>query len=499
MIEDLENQVREGWPEPVPLPNSLPPVQPLESEMIPEPYRGWIMDISDRMQCPPDFTGAAAIVVTGALIGRACGIYPKRRDDWLEYPNLWGAVIGRPSLLKSPAIAEALKPLRRLAAEADETYQEECRKYEQQKMIAKAKKEELEKLIKAAIKKNQDPMSLFDGSEELKPPVHRRFMTQDGTTEKIGEILVNNPRGFLNCRDELIGWLKNMNKPGREGDRAFYLESWNAKGSFTVDRIGRGTINIPALCLSVFGAVTPGPLSEYVRATVQDGIGNDGLLQRIQIAVYPDAPATWQNVDRFPDTEQKNRAFEIFKILADDEFYQGISGDPPALRFDDVAQDIFNEWRRELEDRLRTGDLSPVFESHLAKYRKLIPCLALIFHLIELADGKTNGPVSEQAIIQAAAWGDYLESHAYRIYETAIYPGVTAAREILKHIKNGDIKDEATVREIRRHGWARLTTPEDVIAGLVVLQDFEWLVIDQKVTGGRPSSYIRINPRTFTG
>ena len=67
-----------------------------------------------------------------------------------------------------------------------------------------------------------------------------------------------------------------------------------------------------------------------------------------------------------------------------------------------------------------------------------------------------------------------------RIYEAAIYPGMTAAREILKHIKNGDIKDGATVREIRRHGWTRLTTPEDVIAGLEVLQDFEWLVIDQK-------------------
>ena len=405
-------QVIEEWPEPVTLPEGLPPVQSLEPEMIPEPFRGWIMDISDRMQCPPDFTAAAAIVVAGAIIGRACGIYPKRRDDWLEYPNLWGAVIGRPSLLKSPAIAEALKPLRRLAADADKIYQEELLEYEKEKMIAKAKKDALEKSIKDAIKKGEDPMSLFDGSEELIPPVHRRFMTQDGTTEKIGEILVNNPRGLLNCRDELIGWLKNMNKPGREGDRAFYLESWNAKGSFTVDRIGRGTINIPALCLSIFGAVTPGPLSEYVRAAVQDGIGNDGLLQRIQVAVYPDAPATWKNVDRFPDTEQKNRAFEIFKILADEEFYQNIPGDPPGLRFDDEAQDIFNGWRGELEARLRTGDLSPALESHLAKYRKLIPCLALIFHLIEVADGKTCGPVSEQAIIQAAAWGEYLESHA---------------------------------------------------------------------------------------
>src|SRR5262249_18735129 len=37
---------------------------------------------------------------------------------WLEVPNVWGGFIGKPGMLKSPAMMEALKPLHHLEAEA---------------------------------------------------------------------------------------------------------------------------------------------------------------------------------------------------------------------------------------------------------------------------------------------------------------------------------------------------------------------------------------------
>jgi hypothetical protein len=92
----------------------------------------------------------------------------------------------------------------------------------------------------------------------------RRYKTEDATVEKISKILLENPRGILVHRDELSGWLRNLDKQGREGDRSFYLESWNGTGSFDVDRIGRGSLHIPALCLSILGSIQPGPLSSYV-------------------------------------------------------------------------------------------------------------------------------------------------------------------------------------------------------------------------------------------
>jgi putative DNA primase/helicase len=110
------------WEDPVPMPEGMPPVNSLDPAMLPKPLRGWIVDVSERMQIPPDFAAAGAVVVAGSLIGRKVGIHPKRHDDWLVVPNLWGAVVGRPSLMKSPALAEVMKPLGRLIAEAYEEY-----------------------------------------------------------------------------------------------------------------------------------------------------------------------------------------------------------------------------------------------------------------------------------------------------------------------------------------------------------------------------------------
>ena len=53
------------WPDPKPLPAGLPDVEPFVPNLLPAALRPWVMDIAERMQCPPDFTAAAAIVALG--------------------------------------------------------------------------------------------------------------------------------------------------------------------------------------------------------------------------------------------------------------------------------------------------------------------------------------------------------------------------------------------------------------------------------------------------
>jgi hypothetical protein len=99
------------WPEPKPLPSGLPAVEPFDLRLLPKRLRPWVQDIAGRMQCPPDFVAVPTIVGLGSVIGRQLGIRPKRKDDWLVVPNLWGGVVGRPGLLKTPALQEAIRPL----------------------------------------------------------------------------------------------------------------------------------------------------------------------------------------------------------------------------------------------------------------------------------------------------------------------------------------------------------------------------------------------------
>lgn len=84
------------WPEITPLPVGLPPVRPFDPRVLPDVFRGWIVDIAERTQCPIDFPAAGAMVALAGVVGRKIGIRPKRMDDWLVVPNMWGVIVGRP-------------------------------------------------------------------------------------------------------------------------------------------------------------------------------------------------------------------------------------------------------------------------------------------------------------------------------------------------------------------------------------------------------------------
>lgn len=502
----------DAWDTPLPLPDGMPAVDPFDMDLMPAPLRGWVHDIAERMQVPVDFLAVGAIVEAGALIGRRIGIYPKKHDDWLVVPNLWGAIVAPPSQLKSPALAEVLKPLDRLAADAMTAYQEDCATYDANAMVAEAKRDALQRLMKSAAKDGNDAelerLATLVHEIGQRKPVPRRFKTNDGTVEKIAEILLENPPGILIYRDELSGWLRTLDKQGHEGDRAFYLEAWNGTGNFNVDRIGRGSLHVPALCLSVLGGIQPGPLSSYVYgATTADSTDNDGLLQRFQLLVWPDAPATWKNVDRWPNTEARVRAFDVLTRLASltpeicgatrlDDGPDAI----PAVRFSAPAQEVFDVWRDDLERRLRSGQLPEALAAHLAKYRSLMPSLALIFHLMAVVDVSTGSPmdavdepgVSLEAVQTAAAWCEYLESHAQRLYASAVNRTMESARALAARIASGDVVDGTVERDVYRKQWSRLSTPEEVDSAVKMLEAYGWLRVE---TGARKSTTIRINPQ----
>jgi putative DNA primase/helicase len=491
-----------NWPKPLPLPEGLPPVEQLIPEMLPDAIRPWLFDMADRMEIPPDYAAVAALTALSSLIGRGCGIRPKRHDDWLVVPNLWGAIVGPPSFLKTPASTEAMKPLDRLEIEAKEIFEAGRTKHELEAMVVKARRDHFEKKLKEAISKGEDysvSMGCNTLSETEKTiPARKRYFTADATPEKIIELLNQNPRGLLIKRDELIGWLRGLDKDNRKGSRALFLEGWNGTGRYSYDTISRGTVDVEALTLSVFGAITPGPLAEYVYSANKGSVGDDGLLQRFQLIVWPDPPKEWRNVDRWPDTQHKNRAFDVFKQLSGDipGAITENEGGIPFLRFSSDGQAIFDGWRFELENRLRgENKLHPALESHLGKYRSLMPSLALIIHLIDVVSGTVEpGPVSENAAVMAVGWCEYLESHATKVYSGTTSPAMLSAGELLKHIHRGAINDGNSIKEVYRHEWAKLTTPEEVKAGLKVLEDYDWLMVEKTGTGGRPSEIIRLNP-----
>jgi len=490
----------------------LPPVRPdaptLPPELLPAALRPWIVDGAERMQVPLEFIAVPAIVALAAVVGRRMGIHPKAKDDWLVVPNLWGGVVARPGMIKSPAQAEGLKPIRRLAAEAREEFERRQEAEGVRLDSLQAQETAIKNLLRRVYegKKGQTIADLEDSlravREQLKEIkdnlVERRYIVNDTTTEKLGEILRFNPLGLLLERDELAGWLRSLERDDRKADREFYLESWNGLNPYIYDRIGRGTVHIPALCLSIVGGIQPAKLDKFVSEALDGGFAADGLLQRIQLLVWPDLTSQWRLVDERPLLQAREKAFALFSAL--DRCALGRESSPdhgmPTLRFDPDAQALFYEWLTLLQRRLQSEEILayPAFESHLAKYRSLMPSLALLFHLVDCVQQGDLSPVSLPAATLAADWCEYLEVHARKVYAAELGTDITAAHALAAKIREGALHDGMTVRDVYRSGWSSLRASEVVFGGLAVLQQHGWLALEVVDGNGRPSQVIRINP-----
>jgi hypothetical protein len=431
-----------------------------------------------------------------SVVGRQMGIKPKQYDDWLVIPNLWGAIIGRPGVMKTPAIQEPLQALHKLEDRARAHHDEEMTSHAANELVADERKKLNRELIKIALKKGDDPGRLaLDAVQVQSEPARQRYLVNDTTVEKLGEILGGNPKGVLLFRDELTGFLKSLERDGRESDRAFYLESWNGNGRYTYDRIGRGTVEIEAACLSILGGIQPGPLSHYLRRMVRGGADDDGLLQRFQVAVWPDIVEAWVNHDRKPNMAARNDARAVYERL-DGMNWAALGaqcdGDEiPFLHFSPDAQQGFNEWLADLEGRIRQSDEASIIEAHMAKYRSLGPSLALLIHL---ADGG-QGPVNRTALTCAFAWVEYLESHARRIYAPAMLPAGAAAHALAKRLLAGELASGFTLRNIYMKGWHHLASREEAQEAVELLEDLDWIRGTRERTGGRPTMRYDVNPR----
>jgi len=506
-LKEVNRQLKENrldpWPEVEQLPSLMLEVDPFDYDLLPAPLKPYVEYCARNISCPPEFIATAAMVSAGTLIGRKVCIRPKIHEPWTVVPNLWGANIGISAQAKTPGQDKGLLSIYQLDDEAwreHETEQKEQAALNHQRDAEKAALKQT--LTQHYKKKNRDNLDaeytsrriaeLETIEQKLAP---KRYWTSDPTIEKLTELLNENPNGLLLVRDELMGWLKQLERHGREADRPFYLECHSGKGRAYHDRIGRGTVRCDNMCLSIHGSIQPGPLREYVIEALGRGAGADGLLQRFQLMVWPDFNGDWDYSDEPLDNTVLALADSMFRKL--DQLTPQIVGatipenDLPYLQFTDEAQAVYIEWATDLHRNKLTADEHEAFQSHLGKYEALMTSLALIIHISE---GGT-GPVDLKATLKACAWCDFLESHARRVYAPFVHPELMAATRLARKISAGEIVQGMTVRDIVRKNWSGIGDKKRAIKALELLEDYGWLRVLKEQTGGRPTEVISIHPQ----
>lgn len=506
------------WNEPEQLSNELQFVEPLPADAIHDVLRPYIYDEAERMSCPPDYIFAAMLVVLGAVVGTGCGIKPKAHDSWLVVPNLWGAIIAPPGKKKTSALRAGTKFIDEIEESNEQAFNDAEKEWRAEYAAYKAADERIKNDMKGA---SRPAKSRYAGSgtgeikhdveslkaelialEEPPKPVRARKRTNNATVEKNHELCRDNPSGILVERDELAGFFAQMDQAGHEQDRAFYLEGWNGTGRFDLDRIGRGTVSAKTVCLSVLGGIQPDKLREHLS---QKGMmqSNDGMIQRFQVVTYPD-DIPYRHVDRIPDANAQSKVRHIVKVLSSNSF-EGLGAlkqegsEIPFFRFSEEAQEEFNKWLINLETQKLTAKEHPMILEHLSKFRSFVPKLALLDHLLGVADGNASGPVSLESFIRGAVQAEYFEKQARRMYGILL-GGLTASSKLSKRILVGDLQDGFTVRDVYRNGWTTLSSIEAVEQACEVLVSKNWIRLERAgsgIQGGRPTNVYRINPKVY--
>jgi putative DNA primase/helicase len=470
--------------EPLPLESALPAAQSFDRAMLPDSCVGFVTSIGERMQVPADYVAVTILGLMAGIVGARAQIHPKQNDPWSVVPTLWAAMVGPPSTMKSPVLSAALAPLRVIEAELQKDYETNVLLHSIEAGLAeiaeKDARKEAAKLV--ATDREQAVAMVQDAMFNDPAPTLQRYVVNDATVEKLGEIMGENPNGLLLVRDELSGWLAKVSDEDFATDRAFYLECFNGTDPYVYDRIGRGTIRIDRCVLSILGGIQPSKLSALVDGALE-GKADDGLLQRFQLAVWPEVPRSWKWVDQKPDQDAVDKYAATLRALHELPIPEG-DEEPLTLRFTAEAQAQFRSWMTQLNKRARADDVHPVLASHLLKMPKTIASLALLFELI---DGSREA-VGRKATDRALLWADYLFSHAQRIYAVAADRRLDVARLIWR--RRDKLPEIFTQRDVQRKSWEGLMKGNAIREALDHLVDagyLEAIPVKAGHKGGRPT------------
>ena len=133
---------------------------------------------------------------------------------------------------------------------------------------------------------------------------------------------------------------------------------------------------------------------------------------------------------------------------------------------------------------------------HLAKYRSLMPSLALLFHLIDVADERNAGSVTLQAAEMAIGWCELLAAHARRVYRMVTVSRKPAAAQLAEKLSSAVLGTRFALRDVYRRDWRLLDTKERAEAACLELIQAHWLRAVPRPGGvhnGRPSTQYEVN------
>jgi len=362
-------------------------------EVFPKSIQAYMIECRDKLDSELDYLGCSMLWLLSVCVGNSFKIEVKK--GWYETSVVWLCLVGKAGIGKTPAINNIIYPLEQKNSKKIKEYYKKLEAFDSYNNLDKKEKENV---------------------IEVKKPIKNQFIANDITLEALVDLHQEADNSVGVFKDELAGWLKDMNKYREGSDLEFWLSCWSGK-SIYVNRVTRKGSFVDKPFISVLGGIQPNILSHFYT----DENKENGFMDRMLIS-FPET-----EVKDYNDNEISEDAIAYYKVFVEN-MYEDIqtnlvkrneNGDiePHTAYF---SADAKEEWKRifnKISNYQRADDENEYMKSMYPKQKSYIPRFALLLHLLSYRTQEEQfiDEISRDSILKAEKLSNYFVAHAKKL------------------------------------------------------------------------------------
>ena len=386
-------------------------------DIFPEPIQSYILECNSKLDSNIDYMGCSLLWLISVSIGNSIEVEVKR--GWTENATVWISLVGKAGIGKTPSINNVIFPLQKVNSREIKNYYKELEKFEYYDNLSKKEKEE---------------------SIEVQKPIKKQFIANDITLEALVDLHQESENAVGVFKDELAGWLKDMNKYRAGSDLEFWLSCWSGK-SVSLNRLTRKGSFVEKPFVPVLGGIQPSILNSFYTEENKD----NGFMDRMLLS-FPDS-----KIELYNENELEYELLEWYKdnIIC---FYDTIKtiiqkdkdGNIESLtaKFDVDAK---SEWMRifnEISNFQNDDNENEYLKSMYPKQKSYIPRFALLIHVFNefFSAGGNSLLINKESVLKAEKLSKYFIATAKKVKVNSVE--VNSIKSVINSNKNKNSKEQ---------------------------------------------------------
>jgi len=361
-------------------------------DIFPKPIQSYILECNSKLDSNIDYMGCSLLWLISVSIGNAIEIEVKK--GWNENATVWLSLVGKAGIGKTPSINNIIFPLQKINSREIKHYYKELEKFEFYDALSKKEKEEYPEVFK---------------------PVKKQFIANDITLEALVDLHQESDNAVGVFKDELAGWLKDMNKYRAGSDLEFWLSCWSGK-SVSLNRLTRKGSFVEKPFIPVLGGIQPNILNSFYTEENKD----NGFMDRMLLS-FPDS-----KIELYNETELEYELLEWYKdnmICFFDTVKSAVKRDKDNIiesltaKFDEEAK---KEWMRifnEISNFQNDENENEYLKSMYPKQKSYIPRFCLLIHVFDefFSTGGNALLITKESILKAEKLSKYFIATAKKV------------------------------------------------------------------------------------